>query len=469
MKNKIRMLSLALAAAMLFASFGCLVEKDGNSASPSVAPVETGAAGTASVDDRNAVAVTLGDLTFTAGEVEDMYNSYIDLFSYYGMSAPTDEQTIAEYVQMAVEALISSKVPIWKAAEKGIVLTEEELAKIDSDAHYSADEEYTNLVLSYANYYTDAGSVENISDLTDEQLQETLNYLNLDIQDYYGDTISDIDVYIADAFDHYTEEALINAYSDKLRAESDASVTLDDAAVDTWYENAYADQKEELNTDPTAYRDYRESEDALPILYVPEGLAVIKVVTCQPEGEAPAEIAENEAKLLELEAEYGKLALTGADEATLNEIRETYEALVAETDALKQDYFGKAEAEIQALQEKLQAGESFDAIAPDAKEQVLYLNDTDPEFPDEVREAVLALKEGEVSPAITVGDTIYLIYYVGPLTSGATDRTLIADAIRAAAEVDAKDAAWEELLTAWDEEAFQKAVYHAETYAYIGR
>ena len=429
MKNKIRMLSLALAAAMLFASFGCLVEKDGNSASPSVAPVETGAAGTASVDDRNAVAVTLGDLTFTAGEVEDMYNSYIDLFSYYGMSAPTDEQTIAEYVQMAVEALISSKVPIWKAAEKGIVLTE----------------------------------------LTDEQLQETLNYLNLDIQDYYGDTISDIDVYIADAFDHYKEEALINAYSDKLRAESDASVTLDDAAVDTWYENAYADQKEELNTDPTAYRDYRESEDALPILYVPEGLAVIKVVTCQPEGEAPAEIAENEAKLLELEAEYGKLALTGADEATLNEIRETYEALVAETDALKQDYFGKAEAEIQALQEKLQAGESFDAIAPDAKEQVLYLNDTDPEFPDEVREAVLALKEGEVSPAITVGDTIYLIYYVGPLTSGATDRTLIADAIRAAAEVDAKDAAWEELLTAWDEEAFQKAVYHAETYAYIGR
>ena len=69
MKNKIRMLSLALAAAMLFASFGCLVEKDGDSASPSVAPVETGAAGSFSVCYRHAVAGTLSDHTLTAGEV----------------------------------------------------------------------------------------------------------------------------------------------------------------------------------------------------------------------------------------------------------------------------------------------------------------------------------------------------------------------------------------------------------------
>lgn len=485
MKQIIRVLSLVLAAAMLLTSVGCLVKSDtdekssiasNETATVADSPARSTSESSDTPRDYDAVAVTLGDLTITAGDVENVYNSYIQMFSYYGMEAPTDDETIDEYVQMAIEALLADKVYEWKAKELGVTLTEDDLAEVDANAHYAADDEYTSLVLSYAEYYTDAGSVEAISDLTDEQLEETLNYLNWDVQEFYGDASADIDVYVSEAYENYYKMYLSEAYQNKLREKYDAELTEID--VDAWYEAELEDQKAELDSDPTIYRTYREDlalgYSTTPILYVPEGIAIVKVIAVSPDGEAPEEIAALEAELAQLEAEYGRLALNDGDEAELEQIRSDYGKQVAALNLLKDSHFGSAQQQAEALHARLDAGEDFDAVAASVneaftEEQVLYLTDTDYAFPDAVRNAAAALEDGAYTAVVQDGDTYYIVKLVGRLTPGAVDREPIADEIYAVARESAQNQAWNDLVLAWEDEAFASAVYNKEAYAFVGR
>lgn len=470
MKHTIRLISVALAALLFASAFGCLVRQDAETPTAAVTDAPSGVAPAPNVSrNRDAVAVELGDVQITAGEIEDMYNSYIELFSYYGTSAPTDEESIAEYVQMSIEDLLTERLPIWKAKETGVELTEAELDKIDQDAHYSADEEYESLITYYASYYTDAGDVASSAELTPEQLEETLHYLNDEIREYYNDPNADIDVYISEAYDYYYQEGIVNAYVEKLRAVSDETVVADDAAVEKWYEDTLAEQKETFDGDPTMYRTSRESTTGDPLLYVPEGLAVVKLIKSTPEGEAPAEISENNTKIAEYEAEYGKIALSGGDEAKLEEIRAEYAKLVQKNEELREAYYGDSVATVNGILEKLRGGASIDEAAPDASEQILCLNGSDWEFAEEVQKAAAALQDGAYSDVITVGNAVYLVYMVGRLTPGAVDRAPIEDAIRTAAKAAATETAWNELQDAWKAEALEKAVYHKEAYAYVGK
>lgn len=467
MKKTIHALSLLLAAALLLTSVGCLVKEEAT-----VTDTQTVAA-----HDRDATAVTLGSIKITAGEVEDMYNSYIEMFSYYGMTAPTDDDSISEYVQYAIEGLLADAVYQWKAEQMGLVLTDAELQEVDARAHEEADAEYEYLVLYYAANYSDAGYVETLADLTQEQLDETLYYLNQDIYSYYGDEIPDIDVYFSMMYDEYYKAYVTEAYQAKLREKVDADVTVDDATVDAWYEDTLEEQKTAMDSSPANYRTYREDVElgysSVPILYVPEGIAVVKVITVETEGELPAEISEGEARMAEIEAAYGKLVLNGGSEEEQQALKDEYVALAESVQALKDEYYGAAAATANGLSDRLAAGESFDAVAASVdesftKEQVIYLNDTDYAFPDAVREAVAAMEDGTYSAAIEVSGTYYLVYRVGMIAAGAVDRSTVEEAVRAAAASSAKDAAWDETVAAWEEEAFASAIYNKAAYAYIG-
>lgn len=479
MNKKIRFAGVLLSAMLLISSLGCLVQDTAQTepAEPTsdASPASSGSVASLPSYDRDAVAVTLGDVEITAGEIEDGYSSYLQLLSYYGMAAPTDDATINEYVQMIVEDLLSAKLPLWKAREQGIELSTEELAAVDVSAHNQADAEYNDLVLSYAAYYTDAGEVENITDLTEQQLADTLVYLNADIKDFYEDDDADIDFYVSDAYDNYYQNALVEAYSAKLKEISDASVVLDQDALEEWYESALADQKELFENDATLYRTHREDYasglETVPPLYIPQNLAVVQVITLTPEGQVPSEITENLSKMTTLEAEYGNIVLSGGDESRLNEIKEEYAALQESNQKMKDEYFGKEYAHIQEMKERLDAGEDYSSVASEnasfLQEQILcYVLDY--AYPTVVTDAVAKLNDGDTSGILFDGSSYYLVHLVGKLTPGSTDREPIEDALRNAASTEQRDAAWEEQLSAWEEEALAAAVYHPDAYAYVG-
>ncbi len=481
MKHGIRTITALLLALLLLGSVGCLVNntasttdssKTETKADPSAETAETAEA----AGDRDAVAIRLDDIEIKAGEIEDNYASYVQMMTYYGMTAPTDREQIDEILDMIIEDLIAQRLPMWKAKQLGVTLSEDELSAVDADAHNQADAEYTDLVLSYASYYTDAGEVTDIAQLTEEQLNDAIYYLNLDVQGFYNDSMADIDVYVADAYDHYKEEGTISAYADKLRAKSDAEVAADEATVEAWYETNYADQKEQFDADPTLYRDVRENillgSDTTPLLYVPEGLAIAKVLAFTPDGDAPAELAENEAALKDYEAEYGALALNGGDEARMAEILAAYTALKTETDALGETYGGKAKAAAEAAYARLVSGEDFDTVAKDAEgyagEQVVWYTGEDPETAEIVRTTLAALQEGAYSGVVTDGENYYIVQLVGRLAAGPADRLPIEEAILAAATAEAQEAAWNEQLDAWQQEALNAAERFADAYAYVG-
>ena len=479
MKKTLRFTGILLSALLLVCSFGCLVQdtakNDSEQTSSNTSSSSSGTVAEVPVHDHDAVAVTLGDIEITAGEIENGYNSYLQLLSYYGMGSPTDDATISDYVQMIIEDLLSSKLPLWKAHEQGIELTAEELADVDVKAHNEADAEYEDLVLSYAAYYTDAGEVEKVSDLTEQQLSDTLVYLNADIKDYYGDDDADIDFYVSDAYENYYQSYLIEAYSAKLKEISDVSVTLDDETLENWYVAALADQKNLFDGDATLYRTHREDYAAgvetIPLLYVPENLAAVQIITLTPEGSTPSEIAENLSKMSVLEAEYGNLALTGGEESRLEEIRQEYAALKEANQKAEEEYFGKELERIQEMKNRLDNGEEYAAVAADdasfLQEQILCYK-LDYAYPTVITDAVAKLNDGETSDILFDGTSYYLVHLVGKLAPGSADRSLIEEAVRAAASAEKREAAWEALTASWEEEAFASAVYNPDAYAYIG-
>lgn len=476
MKNPIRILSALLALGMMLFSFGC--QKDAEPVSPSASPDASASPAVSASADRDAIAVRLGEIEITAGEIEDTYANYMQMFSYYGMSAPTDDASIAEYIDMAVRDRIYAVLPQWVATQKGIALTEQERKEADTLAHDEADEEYKAVVLFYASSYADAGEVESVSELSEEQLNTALDKINEEIRAAFDDPNADFDVYLADIYDMSYRQHLSDAYTKKLRAEADAAVAVTDEQVETWYADTLADQKESFDTDPTLYRLHRDSltlgEGAAPLLYAPEGLVSIRLITVAPEGELPASVAENEAKLAALEAEYGKLLLASDNEERIAEIKAEYEALRAETDQASAGYYGPATEQINALKARLDGGEDFASVAASvsesaALERVLYLGGEDDAYPAVVRDAVAALKDGEASEVLSDEDGFYLVERIGTLAAGETDREPINDAIREAALLSARDAAWEEQLSAWEDEANAAAVRFPETYAHIGR
>ncbi len=480
MKQTIRILSALLAACLMLTAFGCLVKDDADTTAlpPTASPdVESNDAPAVPTGDRNAVAIKLDEIEITAGEIEDNYNSYMQMLSYYGMTAPTDDASIKEYVQMIVEELVSQQLPLWKAKQQGIELSEEELKKIDADAHNDADAEYTDLVLSYASYFTDAGEVNDISELSEEQLVATIEALNADVQTFYGDTTSDIDVYISDAYDNYYKQYLISAYADKLRAQNDEGITVDDETIEAWYGNAFAEQKELFDSDPTQYRAHHDNltlgENVDPLLYVPEGMALIKLITLTPDGEVPASFSENEQKMADLESEYGKLSLNGGNAERLAAISEEYATLAEQNASVEAEFFAKEREAADAAYTRLQAGEAFDAVATDVTGaapivHLIWYAGEDYNFSETVRNAVSTLAEGAYSEVLFDGESYYIVCLVGHLTAGAVDRAPIAEAIAAAAAVETRDAAWEELTEAWEQEAMNAATFHTDAYAYVG-
>lgn len=478
MKIQIRILALITAALMCLPLLGCLVPKDTdqtaaptaeNGAVPAPEDVSTDAPAETSAFDENAIAIELGDMQITAGDVQNTFDQYVSYFAYgYGM----DEESLGQFMRMAEEWLIEAHMPEWKAAELGIALSPEEEATCSADAQAEVDEERDSLLCYYAD---PEGLIEDVSLLTEEQKSEALKTINDELSMMFGEGFA-FDDYLAMRYTDTLESKRASAFSELLEERALADVTVDDAAIDAWFEKTLNDQKAEFDADPTLYLDHENgrSLDESPLcLYVPADAAKLEMIRIPADESSADRIAENTEKMTALEAEYGALALRGKDEKRQAEIVTEYAKLREETETLETEQDGKAAEAAKLAYDALNGGMTFEAAMDmynehDAGESGLYewtvfTDGSETEFPA-LAEAAVKLTEGAYSEPILVDGDYYIIRVAKLLPAGPVDRTSIDAEVRAIAEEGIRADAWQAQHDAWLEEAKNAAVFHRETY-----
>ena len=482
MKNSIRICALFIALLMILPLTGCLVPSDEKPTGATGAPAaQSGDASSSDGFDRDAVAVELGSVKITAGEIKDSYDFYVSFLQQYGGSAPTEEAQITEYREMAVNDLISYNVPFWKAEQLGVALTGEEEAAITAEIDEQIEAQRADLICQYAYY---AGAVdaapENLADLTDEQREAALDLIAQELEEYYSPGYT-LDQYLLEQFESMEKDARSKKLEEKLHEQNDAAVTVGQEEIDSWYDAKLAEQKTAFDETPTKYRDtveeYLAGESTEPALYVPDGFIRVQLVTVAPEEERDLKISTNDSEMAALEKEYGQLALNSENAERQAEIRAKYAELKQENETLEEAFLGTARKKINQAYEQLEEEtpfadvmRAFNAHEEDedgTDELLLYTGGTD-ELYGELCDVAAGLIDGTYSEPVLIDDVYYIVYRVGTVASGAIDRAENAGLIQEAAAASVRENAWDALLDEWKTEASLAAVRHPETYASIG-
>ena len=466
-----KILALALCLLLLLGAVGCLEE---NTPAEAVQPAATEATPADTAETDELPAFTLGDFTVTVGEVRSSYNTIVEYMGYYGMAAPSTGEEIKQYRDMIIEDLLSAKVLPWKAKEMGVALTEEKKAEVAREVE--------ELVAEYAADYLDDAKAELGEDAGAAELAlKAREILEKDVADYFGYPFSQ---WLEEMTASYEESAL----TELLQEEFNKGVTVSEADARAWFDTELANQKESFEEDYSVYKtqvnSYRLGDSAVPALYTPEGFGRMQVLTFDVDEDSSAAYAANEVEMTNLEAEYGKLFLRGLDEDRLAEIAVRYEELLAQNTVLLQKDREKAE---QARTDALNGKEFTEIYAANANEEgsmgfygyaegdekrtgvvTFYTKELDTEWPQQVWEAAVALKEGEVSELVQVEDSFYLIKRLADVPAGAAAFDDDPEAYTAAALFDRQAEEWNAVQEDWLHEARNAAEFFEDNYAGVG-
>lgn len=493
MKHTLRIFALITALLLALPTIGCLVKKDSSESSDPVPtgevaapdglhPEETAPETDEPVPepaefDADAIAIELGDIRITAGEVQDTFDQYVSMFAYgYGL----DEETIGQFMGMTEESLIEFYMPQWKAQQVGITLSAEDEARIKKEADASTEEERNAILIMFAEAYAGLEEeIEDASELTDNQLVVTLDAIHEELAEMFGEDYT-FDDYLEMRRKSYADELRSDRYSELLREYVSASVLSDTEEIDAQYEAALATQKANFDEDPAFYlacQNGDNAEDDFSVcLYVPAESARLQVIRVRAE-ESDDRIAETKDRMQALEAEYGALALNGENEARQAEIEAEYAGLAEQLATMEADLSNAAKDRIDAAYAELSGGKSFeDAMnaynEPDEDGSslltfVILTGEADPDYP-ELTEAVASLAPGAYSEPIKIDDAYYIVQLVERIPAGVIDRASIEESFREMLlKTATADDAWQEQLDAWYTEATEAAVYHRETYEMI--
>lgn len=463
-------LTLVLVAALAMVTVACLDDgkmssDDGTNGTP--APATFGG----SDGDRDATAVTLGDLVFTAGEVEDMYNQYVSYMGQYGMAAPATDEEIASTLDIAIQEIVSSNALVWQANLQGVVLSEEEIAEVDS----TVDNHEQELINAYKDDIT-ASSEET---MTAEELEvAALEAIETDVAANFGEGYT-----LADYLEEYRDYCLDEALAVKMEKLFVDAYVADTAAVTDWFNTTLEKQRTDFTADPLSYRTvadaYAADPTSVPALITPDGFVRVQIIEIKPEGTLEDSYNTNKTQMAELEAEYGKLVLTGENTARQREIEAEYLTLKNAVDATYALYIKDARAAAEAAYAKLQAGEDFLTVlneygtaAPNDLMNnngvLLYTLATDSNFASEVWSAAAAMPIGTTGSIIEIEGAFYIVKVLAAEPAGEMNFSDNKDVLVAAAQAELSATAWTEQITAWSDEAMAQKVTYPEAYAYIG-
>lgn len=420
--------------------------------------------------ERDTVAVKIGeDLTITYGEISDYYNELLAMMSYYGSPAPTSDADIETYQDQVVDTLISQKKLLYFAAELGV---DELNAEQQAELQASMDEVMEQNLSMFRESAEQEGAADpeaRAKEIFDEELAAA----------GYGMTHEQYGEYVLRML---TEQKIIENLETHIRGTAEVSET----DIQAYYDTLVAEQTAAYAEDASQYLADQEDFElggGDPALVVPEGYLRIKLISVSPQGELDAAYAEKTAAMAALESEYGKLALEGgADNAArMEEIRAEYQTLKTDSEALYAAYIADAKAKIEEAKEKLDGGESFDAVLAAYGENELFLSSEtiaangclmqlggDDGFIEALHEAVDALEDGAYSEIIQSDDTYYIVCRVGEETPGTRTLDAFREAILEAALAAAGDTLWQQKQSVWEADSSMVVTYEA-VYRSVGK
>lgn len=477
-----RALCVLLALSLVLGAAACSLKDDQETAATDSNATETD-------DDLDQVAVKVGDkYTISKGDIADQYDYMVQMYSYYGMSAPTDDSEIESLQDSVISTLVSDKIQLYEADLMGITLTDEELADVEAQ------------VEDAMNYYMDSfrsqAEDEGADDLDARALEIFQEQLDA------ADMNMDVDGFRAYIQDEYTNDAIKTA----LEAKVTEGVTATDDEIKDYYDENLATQTDSYTTTPTDYLSDAESfqmGDGDPVLYVPEGYVRIRSISISPAEDISDDYTTLKSDLDDLAAQYGEAALealaakyaaAGADPATTTldvsaadidgaaEIVSEYVEKKAQADALYEDYIKDARAKAEEAYAALEGGAAFTDVLTEYGEDDLYTSypsfvdsgllmytaGDDSTWDEQLVKAVGLLKAGEYTAVIQIDDVFYIIQLVGDETPGAKALSDVYDSVKAVIVSQNADTLWNETLDGWENDT-SITTYYEDVYRDIGK
>jgi len=476
----------ALLAIALMLSFAGCAKKSGDTASNSDA---TASDAQYSDKELEKVAAKIGkDITITKGDVLDRYSSMVEMYSYYGMTAPTAEADIESMQDDAVSSLITEKVQLYEADQMGIVLTEGQKADVTSKVDAQME--------SYLDSFRSQAQTEGAADVearASEIFQEQLTAANMDM---------DVEGFRAYLAEGYESEALMGALKTKVTE----GVTATDAEVKTYFDNLLATQTETYTKTPADYLNAAEGyqmNGGDPMLFTPEGYVRVRSITVSPATEVSEEYTTLQNDMSSIASEFGTAALkaladkytTGGKAATDTSVTisaaeveggdqfvNDYLTKKAAADALFEEYIKDARAKANEAYAALEAGTSFtDAIKKYGEDSMytdypsfadtgllMYIGGEDTLWDAKLLDAVKQLKDGEYTAVVQIDSMFYILQLVG--TEPAATKTLdqVTDVIKAQVVATNMNTLWSETLDKWSKDSSIVTLYE-DVYRDVGK
>lgn len=457
-----RLPALVLAILMVLCLVACTEDTKQDDASNNDA---TATAGTTGELDRTLPAIELGTHVTTVGDVQDAYDYFMSYMSYYGMEVPTEDSEIAEYVDMVLEQALSSMVLPWKAEELGMALTAEDDDAIDEEV----EENRTLIVEDYEEYAREQLG----EDATDEEVNTyALETIESDVQSYYGMSFEE---YLLS----YRQELESDKLTEKLEKYFYTTVSLSDGEAEEWFNEQLATQQTALAEDPFYYRTTQEAYEAetslIPALTAPEGFTRVQIIRLALSEEEQTAYDSNLNAMATLEAEYGKLLLSGENSDRQAEIETEYASLKAANEELMNSLKAKGENALNEIADGKDFGlvmQGYSSDVPTGSEMafgsLLYTLSEDSNFETAIWNQAVAMTSGEVSQLIENGGVYYILKRGDDIVAG--DRTFadFQEACETAALTEKQDSEWSTAQDSWYTEAQNAAIYHEDNYALVG-
>lgn len=420
--------------------------------------------------DKNAVAVKVGNKEITVGDVLNAYNSYIEMYQYYGYSAPTEPAEIESMQDNIVNELVSEKVLLVKAEELGCdKLTEEQEKELDETVEKDKE--------GVISQYLDADDTETPEE---EKRAKAIELINADLATYGWNM--NFEAYIEYMRNYYKEGYML----ENLEALVKKDAVVADETVTEYYNSLLSSQKESFAADPAAYLTNEMNYEQFggdPVVTVPEGFARIKVIEIIPKGELDADYTTLSTSMGDLAKEFGQMMLNAKfDIKRTGEILSEYKKDQKEANALFEAYMADARASAEGAYKKLQDGVPFDDVLKEVNPDSVYatnevigskgylikLDGEDGKWDEEIRAAANKLKDGEFSELILTDTGCYIVFRVGEEKAGDKPLEEVQEAVKACALEVAQNTLWEEKSQEWAEDSSLVTKYE-ENYRAIGK
>ncbi len=443
----------------------------------------------ASAEELSQIAVKVGETyTITKGDILDEYNYMVEMYSYYGMSAPTTDEAIEQLQDSVISTLVSDKIQLYEAELLGITLSDAEKEEVDSQV-----EETMEYYLESFRAQAESEGAADVETRALEIFQEELDAAAMEMS---------VDGFRAYLLEQYSSDAMKTA----LKAEVTKDVTATDEEIQTYFDELLASQIESYTSAPGDYgylaEDY-QMNGGDPILYTPEGYVRVRSIAITPEDEVSEDYTTLQSELTALEEEYGAAALaaladkyadTGADASdtsvnvTTDEIEggatmvSDYVTKKAAADAIYELYIKDARDKANEAFAAIEGGMSFeDALLQYGEDTMytdyptfaetgllMYIGGEDTSWDEELVKAVGLLKAGEHTAVIQIGDMFYILQLVGSEPAGERSLTDVYDVIKEAVTANNADVAWTAQLEAWENDT-SITTYFEDVYRSIGK